>query len=336
MDVGSRTLLKIRSALATAIAGLGVASVLAISPAYAQNSEAYPSKPITVINPWTAGGASDAIIRPLLQRMSDIWGQSVILENRPGANGTIGASLAARAQPDGYTLFFTHVGPMAISPALQSLRYDPINDFEPITQLVSGPLVLIARPNLNFKSVVDLLAYARKHPDKLSYGSVGMGSTTHLAGELLAQLGNVKLLHVPYKGDSQIGTDMIGGDIDFAFVNIAAALALLKDKRVTALAVTTPKRSTSLPDLPTVAETLPTFEVNSWYGMAAPKGTPKLVIDKVYSTLDSILKEPETKTRLQKMGLDVEGSVPEAYAEKIKQDNERWAALVKSVGVTIK
>lgn len=317
-------------------ASLGVTLGSYASPAVSAQSGAYPSKAITVINPWTAGGASDAIARPLLQRMSEVIGQSVILENMPGANGTIGAAKAARANPDGYTLFLAHVGPMAISPALQELPYNPIRDFEPITQIVSSPIVLVSRPDLKFTSVNDLLNYARAHPGKLSYGSVGVGSTTHLAGEMLAQLGKVSLLHVPYKGDSQISTDLIGGQIEFAFINIAAAMSLMKDGRVTGLAITTLKRSSVLPELPTVAETLPGFEVNSWYGMVAPKGTPKPIIDKLYTTLHGILMEPETKSRLQSMGLEAEGTTPDDYASKIKQDSERWAKLVKSVGVSLK
>ena len=304
---------------------------LCVAGAAAQD---YPNRAIKVINPWPAGGAADVIARPILQKLSETLGQPVVMGNKSGANGTIGAAAATQAAPDGYTLFLAHVGPIAISPAMQALPYDSVKDFQPITQLVSGPLVLVVRPELPIRNTNELIAYAKANPGKVSYGPVGQGSTTHLAGEMLGLMAGVKLLHIPYRGKGAVTTDLLGGQIDIALINIAGALPFVNPERLRPIAVTTLKRSAVLPNLPTVAETLPGFEVNSWYGLMAPAGTPKPIINRLYLEVAKILKAPDIIEQMKTAGLDIEGSTPEQYSAKIKDDLARWSKLVKTTGVT--
>jgi tripartite-type tricarboxylate transporter receptor subunit TctC len=314
---------------------LGAGAALAMAaPAAAQ--QGWPSRPVRLINPWTPGGPADTVARPLTIRLSETLGQPMVLENRPGANGTIGANVVARATPDGYTLFFSHVGPIAISPSFQSgLPYDPVRDFVPITQLVSGPIVLVVRPDVPANTVRELLDLARTQPGQISYGSVGPASTTHLAGEMLALMGNVSLLHVPYQGAAPVVSDLLGGRIHFAFLNFAGALAQMQAGRLHAIAVSTARRSGRLPDLPTVAETLSGFEVNSWYGVMAPAGTPEPIITRLHREFAAALRTQEVSTLLQGMGFDIEATTPAEYAQKIREDLQRWGDLARATGIRI-
>jgi len=257
------------------------------------------------------------------------------MENKAGANGVIGSAYVAKSAPDGYTLLFSHVGPIAISPSMQKdMPYNSITDFEPITQVVSAPTVLLVRSDFPAKNFEELIAIIKSKPGKLSYGSVGLGSTTHLAGEMLHLQGGLELLHIPYKGAAPVITDLLGGQIDMAFINISGAISYIESGKLKGLAVTTLKRSTLLPNLPTVAETYPGFEVNSWYGFMAPANTPKAIITRLQQELAAILKMPDIVQALKAGGLDPEGSTPEQYTIKIKDDLARWSAVVKSTGLT--
>lgn len=316
-------LLALGRACCIALACLGSTTVLAAEP--------WPTKPIVVINPWAPGGPADIVARPIMQKLSERLGQPIVVENRAGANGVIGATAVAKARPDGYTLLFSHVGPIAISPAMQAdMPYDSIKDFEPVTQVVSAPLVLVVRPDLPIKSLQDLVAYAKSRPGKLSYGSVGAGSTTHLAGEMLHGMAGIDILHVPYKGAAPVITDMLGGQIDMAFINISGVMPYLPSGKLRAIAVSTLKRSTLLPDLPAISESYPGFEVNSWYGVMAPAGTPKEIVNRLQREIAIVLKTPEIMEVMKTGGLDPEGTTPEQYAAKIKEDLRRWAAVVKA------
>jgi len=298
-------------------------------------AQTYPNKPIKVINPWTAGGPADIVARPILNKLSERLGQAVVMENKAGANGVIGSAYVAKSAPDGYTLLFSHVGPIAISPSMQKdMPYNSITDFEPITQVVSAPTVLLVRSDFPAKNFEELISIIKSKPGKLSYGSVGLGSTTHLAGEMLHLLGGLELLHIPYKGAAPVITDLLGGQIDMAFINISGAISYIESGKLKGLAVTTLKRSTLLPNLPTVAETYPGFEVNSWYGFMAPANTPKAIITRLQQELAAILKMPDIVQALKAGGLDPEGSTPEQYTIKIKDDLARWSAVVKSTGLT--
>jgi tripartite-type tricarboxylate transporter receptor subunit TctC len=294
----------------------------------------YPTRTITVINPWTAGGPADAVARPILQKLSEALKQPIVLENKAGANGVIGANYVARAMPDGYILFFSHVGPITISPAVQKdMPFDSVRDFAPITQIVSAPTVLVVRPDLPIHNLKEFVEYARANPGKLSYGSVGTGSTTHLAGEILATMANVNMLHVPYKGAAPVMTDLLGGQINCTFLNIAALMPYIKAGQVRAIGVSTLKRSPLLPELPAIAEAYPGFEVNSWYGMMAPAQTPASIVNLLQKEIAKILQMPEIIQTLQAAGLSVEGTTPEQYAEQIKRDLSRWQAVVAKAGI---
>lgn len=309
-----------------------VAGLLVAGSALAQS---YPARPVTVINPWTPGGPADAVARPILQKLSERLGQQFVVENRAGANGVIGSAMVARARPDGYTLLFSHVGPITISPALQrDMPYDPVKDLAPITQVVSAPLVLVVRPQLPIHDLGELIAYAKAHPGKLSYGSVGPGSTTHLAGAILGKKAGVELLHVPYKGAAPVITDMLGGQIDMAFLNISGAVAYLKSGQLRGIAVSTRQRSTLQPELPAIAERFPDYEINSWYGMMAPAGTPQAIVDKLQGEIAAIVKLPDVARQLEGLGLAPEGTTPRRYAEQIQADLARWREGVKAAGLT--
>ena len=296
----------------------------------------YPDKPITVINPWTSGGPADTVARPVLQKLTERLGQPIIMENKSGANGVIGCAFVARAAPDGYTLLFSHVGPITISPAVQKdMPYDSVRDFKPITQIVSAPTVLLVRPSLPIHNLRELVDYARANPGKLSYGSVGPGSTTHLAGEILSTMANIKLLHVPYKGAAPVVNDMLGGSIDMSFLNIAGAISYVKSGQLRAIGVTTLKRSPLLPDLPTISEAYPGFEVNSWYGLMAPAKTPDDIVDMLQKQVAEIIRSPDIVELFSRNGLTPEGTTPVQYAEQIKTDLARWRNVVQTSGLVI-
>lgn len=314
-------------------AAFAVVAMLCVGAAFAQ---AYPAKPIRVIIPWPAGGAVESLTRVIGAKMSDVLGQPLVLESRPGANGTIGVTAAAKSAPDGYTLLVGHVGPLAISPALQSnLQFDTVKDFEPIGQLVSGPTLLVVRPDLPIRSVKELIDYARANPGKLNYGSVGMGSTTHLAGEMLRTMTGIDILHVPYKGAPPIVTDLLGGRIGMSFVTVTSVLPHVRSGAMRAIAISSLARSPLLPDLPTVSETLPGFELSSWHGLLAPAGTPKAVVSRVYESVAVALKAPDVVQWLRENGMEPGSSGPEAFGSYIRSETGKWARLVKEAKVVI-
>ena len=300
----------------------------------AHANEIWPSKPVTIINPWAAGGPAEGIIRPIALQLSQRLGQQFLIDTRSGANGTLGATAVARAKPDGYTLLFAHVGPIAISPALPTkLSYDPTKDFVAITQISSSPTVLVVRGDHPAKSLGELLALARSQPGKLTYGSVGIGSTTHLAFATLTHQARVDMVHIPYRGSSLVNTDLLGGQIHAAFVGVAGVRSLIQEGRLRALAVSEAKRSDVLPQVPTVAETLPGFEMTTWYGLMAPAGTPPEIVNKIYKEVAAILKMPEIAGRMRDNGVEPEGGTPQAFAARIRDDLGRWAAAVKAADV---
>ncbi|WP_300552237.1 tripartite tricarboxylate transporter substrate binding protein [Limnohabitans sp. Rim8] len=311
--------------------GLGLVTLAA---GLAMAADPYPTKSITIVNPWAAGGPSDAIIRPIAQQLSARLGQAVVVDNRAGATGTIGAAAVAKATPDGHTLFFAHVNPIAISPSLpQKLPYDPIKDFAPITLISSGPAVLVVRSDFPAKNLAEFIAYARANPGKVSYGSVGIGSNTHLAGSLLGHMSKTDMLHVPYKGSANIQTDILGGSLTTGFVTLSGAQGLIQDGRMRALAVSTAKRSSVLPDVPAVAEMLPGFEISGWYGLMAPANTPPQVIRRLNAEVTAILRTPEMSTRLRDGGMESTPTTPEAFGEYIKAELVRWVNAIKVANI---
>jgi len=309
-----------------------LASLLLLTSVQAQP---YPARAIRIINPYMAGGTGDVIIRPIAEKLAQALGQPVLVENRPGSNGVVGVTTVAKAAPDGYTLLLSDAGAIAISQALSPRPpYDSLKDLKPITQLIAGPTVLIVRPDLPARTLRELLEHAKRNPGKVSYGSVGPGSPTHLAGAMLEMMGGVNLVHVPYKGSAQVLTDMRGGHIDMAFMNIAGALPHIQSGNVRALAVTTLKRSALFPELPALSEAFPGYEVNSWWGLMAPAGTPPEVVARLYSEVHRILRQPEIADRQRLSGLETEGSTPEQFGVRIRDDIARWTKVVRATGVS--
>jgi tripartite-type tricarboxylate transporter receptor subunit TctC len=309
-----------------------LAMFLVCTGAIAQN---YPNKPIRLIIPWPAGGPAEGLARVVTAKMAEVLGQQFILEAKPGANGEIGTALVAKASPDGYTILMSHLGPTAISPALQKgLPYDPLKDLEPITQIIAGPTLLVVRNGLPVHSVKELIAYAKANPGKLSYASVGVASTTHLAGEMLNVLAGTKTLHVPYKGSTPAITDMMGERVDFAFFGISGSMQQAKAGQIRMLGISTLKRSPNFPEIPAVAETVPGFELNSWYGMMAPAGTPKAIINRLSHEVAAAVKKPDVIEWMKQNGLDPVGSTPEEYAAFIRAELVKYAKAVKDAKVT--
>jgi tripartite-type tricarboxylate transporter receptor subunit TctC len=314
-------------------AAIFIAALGFTAGAHAQN---YPTKPVKLINPWTPAGPAELLARQIGTKLQESLGQPFIIESKPGANGTIGATYVAKAPADGYTILFSHVGPMAIHPAVvDKMPYDTLKDFEPITQVAAGALVFLVRNDIPAKNVRELIAYAKANPGKLSCGSVGPASTSHLACEQLNMLGGVSTVHVPYKGSAPVVTDMLGGTIAISFLNIAGVKAQIDAGQIRAIGVSTLKRSAVLPDLPAMSEVLPGFEVNSWYGMMAPAGTPKAIVSLLQRETAKILKSPDVQERLKALGLEPVGSTPEEHAKQLRSDLERWAKLAKAVQLKI-
>ena len=308
--------------------GLLMASGLAAAPALAD----YPERTVMVVNTWAPGGPSDAIIRPIIEKLASRFGQPFVLENRSGANGSIGSMYVANAKKDGYTLLFANVGPIAISPAMPDKpSYNSVKDFQPIGQIVSGSTVLVVAPDFPANNLREFIDYAKKNPDKISYGSVGIGSSTHVAGATLAQRAGVKMVHVPYRGSSQIQVDIMAGQIQAAFVNLGGGLQLIKSHKLKPLAVSTAKRSSILPDVAAVAETIANFDFNFWYGLMAPAGTPPDVVKKLNTALVEVLAMPDIKARLIENGLDPEPGSPEEFAKKVRDDLQVWQKAVSGI-----
>ncbi|MGO4306664.1 MULTISPECIES: Bug family tripartite tricarboxylate transporter substrate binding protein [unclassified Cupriavidus] len=330
MTQWQRTL--VRGALALSALAAGIATT---APAYA--ADKWPSKPITWVVPFAAGGSTDIVARSIGQELSRALGQPVVVENRPGAAGAVGAGYVARAKPDGYTLFGGTISTHAINASLyKNLSYDPVKDFEPVSLVGYVPNVLMVNADLPVKTVQELIAYAKKQPGKLSFASSGAGTSTHLAGELFADLIHVPMTHVPYKGSPQAVQDVAAGLVPFLFDQLTAGDAMIRAGRLRPLAVTSPKRSALLPNVPTMAEAgVSGFEMVSWQALYAPHGTPRAIVDRLNAEVVRALKQPAVQERLSKsLGMEVVGSSPEELAALMSKEIPRWAALVKKSGAS--
>ncbi len=311
------------------------AALLTLAFSSAAFAQAYPNKPIRVIIPWPPGGPAEALMRTVSLKMAEVLGQPLVLESRPGANGEIGTASVAKAAPDGYTILMSHLGPTAISPGLKKdLPYEPLKDFEPITQIIAGPTLLVVRNGLPVKSVKELLDYAKANPGQLSYASVGIASTTHLAGEMLNVAAGINTLHVPYKGSTPAITDMMGERVDFAFFGISGSIQQARAGQIRGIAISTLKRSPNFPDIPAVAETVPGFELSSWYGMMAPAGTSKAIVQRLYQEVAAAVKKPDVIEWMKQNGLDPVGSTPEEHAAYIRAETAKWAKALRDAKIT--
>jgi tripartite-type tricarboxylate transporter receptor subunit TctC len=316
------------------IARISAALILiaASSLAFAQG---YPARPVRIVIPFPPGQATDVIGRVVAQKLGDVLGKSFVVENRPGANGIVGVDSVAKAAPDGYTLLVTASGSLVINPSLYSkLPYEPLKELAPIALLGLVPLVVVSHPSLSAKSISQLIALAKAKPGTLSYGSSGPGSAQHLAMELLKWKTGMDLLHVPYKGSAPATNDLVGGQIPLMFDTIASSLPLIKDGRVTALAVGLAKRSIVLPDVPTMDEAgVQGFEVSGWSGMLAPARTPPAIVQQLNEEVLKILSQPETKERIVKLGLEPSSTTTEEFGAFMKTETAKWAQAVKLSGV---
>lgn len=297
----------------------------------------YPTRPITLIVPFPPGGSTTVMARNVADKMSAALGQPVVVENRGGAGGTIGTRSVAKAAPDGYTILLSYTATMAIAPSMNvNAGYDPRKDFVPIGMIGFAPNVLVVHPSLPARSVAELIAYAKAAPAPVQYGSPGVGTVNHLAGEYLASETGVKLQHVPYKGNGPAMGDLLGGHIPMMFVPIPVALGNVKAGTLRGLAITTAKRSGLLPDLPTLAESgVPGFDVALRYGLMAPTGTPPAVIARLNRELNAALATEDVKQRLATEGAEALPGTPEAYAADVDADEKRWSGLVKKLGIKV-
>lgn len=303
-----------------------------IQSVQAETASNYPSKPITIVVPFSSGGTTDILARLIGQKLSERWKVSVIVDNKPGAGGNIGTAQVARSEPDGYTLVMGTIGTHAINPSLYAnMRYDAINDFSPITRTAMVPNALVVNANAPFNSVKDLLVYAKANPGKLTFGSSGHGSTLHMSGELLKMIAQVDITHVPYKGSSPAIADLLGNQISMIFDNMPSALPHVKSGRLKALAVTSGTRVPQLPEVPTMIEAgVPGYEVMSWFGLWAPAKTPKPILDKINQAVVEILKSPEVVQQISDQGAIPFPETPSSFDAFIRQESEKWAKVVKA------
>ena len=313
---------------------LTLSALGALTPLLA-NAQSYPTQPIKLIIPFAAGGPSDVLARGFAPKLGENLGQPIILENKPGAGANLAAEYVANSKGDGYTLFLMMVGTQAINETLyKKLNYNVIKDFAPISLVGSSSLMLVANPSFPVKTVSELITFDKANPGKVSFGSSGAGTPLHLAGELFNTQAGTNILHVPYKGAAPALTDVLGGQIQTAIVGTPAALPYVKSGKLTALGVTSLKRSSNAPEIPAITETLPKFEVELVYAIVAPASTPKAIVDKLNSQLITVLNNPEIKAQLNSRGFDVLTSTPIQTAVYIKSEVTKWAPIVKKSGVT--
>jgi tripartite-type tricarboxylate transporter receptor subunit TctC len=319
-----------KTRLCIALVAFGVCC--GISDAQAQS---YPNHTITLVIPFAPGGSTSIVGRVIADKMSQLLGESIVVDNRPGAGGTVGTKAVAKSDPDGYTLLLGYTGTLAIGPSLyKNVGYDPRKDFAPIGMIGNAPSALAVHPSFPAKSVSELIAYAKANPGKVNFGSAGVGSVNHITGEYFARAAGITLVHIPYKGTGPALTDLLGGHIPMALAPIPAIHANVSAGLLRALAVTGKTRSSLLPDVPTISETgLTGFEASLYYGLVAPAGTPRPVIDKLNRELQAALASDEVKKQLGLDGTEITPGTPEDYADFIDKDEKKWSELVKASGV---
>lgn len=328
----ARPVLRRRTSLALA-AGAALAALALPSGAMAQ---AYPSKPITLVVPFPPGGPTDMVARVLAQKLTEQMGQSVVVDNKPGANGNIGGVQVSKAAADGYTLLY-NTSSITLSPALyKSMQYDVLRDLAPVALTAVVPLALVVNSAVPVNNVKEFVAYAKANPGKLSYGSAGNGNVTHLAAYQFVKSQGLDATHVPYRGSAPADVDLVSGQIQFMTDTINSVMPFVKDKRLKLLAVTTGKRMSLFPDAPTLAETvMPGFEAGAWQGVMVPAGTPAPVVQRLNAEINKALQNPDMREKLAGQGAEPLGSTVEEYGEYLRKELTRWAAVVKSTGITL-
>ncbi len=299
-------------------------------------AQSYPNKTIRYIVPWPPGGGADVLSRILGPKLAEDLGQQVVIDNRGGAAGNIGAELAARSPPDGYTIVFAYAGTHAINPSIYSKLPFKESDFAPVIWLAEVPQVLVVHPSLPVKTVKDVIALAKAKPDQLTYGSSGSGAMNHLTGALFTMMTKTQIVHVPYKGGGPAAIALLSGEISMIFGEPATVVQQIKAGKVRAIAVTSPKHALALPDLPTVAESgVPGYEVTSWNGILAPAGTPPDIVRRLNTDLNKIIAAPDMRQRMIDNGFEPVGGPPDKFGDKIRAEIAKWAPVVKSAGVKV-
>jgi tripartite-type tricarboxylate transporter receptor subunit TctC len=324
--------MKMRVSVTTIVRVCTVACVLHAGAASAQ---AYPARPIRWVAPFPPGGTTDIVARIVAEKLTESLGQQVTLDNRPGAGGNIAAEIVVKAPPDGYTLLTGFPG-LAINPGLYAkMSYEPLRDLAPIILISSAPLLMVVHPALPAKTVKELIALAKRRPGELSFPSAGNGSSSHLGGELFKSSAGIDIQHVPYKGSMQGMVDLISGRMQLMVNPLPEMIQFVESGKLRAIAVTGLKRSPVMPELPTVAETLPGFEVTTWNGLMAPAATPKEIVARLNAEVVKLLKAPATMKRMTELGLDTIASTPEQFADHLRRETDKWAKVVKAAGVRI-
>jgi tripartite-type tricarboxylate transporter receptor subunit TctC len=313
--------------------GLAAMLMLGLAPGLA-GAQAWPTKPVKIVVPFAAGGATDVVARLLAQKLSESWGQSVVVENRGGAGGNIGADVVAKSPADGYTLLMTSGSIVTANPHMyKAMTFDAARDLVGITNVASGPQVIAVSTDVPARDLREFIAYAKSNPSKVNFGSAGIGTQTHLAAENFAYAAGIDLTHVPYKGESAAITDLIGGQIQLATPNFGAAVAFIREGKIRALAVTSRERNPQLPDVPAASEVLPGFENAGWFGLMAPAGTSREVIDRVYRDSARILTSEDFRAKLAQQGMVPVANSPAEFAAAIREESARWAKVIHERGL---
>jgi tripartite-type tricarboxylate transporter receptor subunit TctC len=314
-----------------------LAALLSVATVCAWSQGTYPHKTVRLIVPFPPGGGNDVIARVVAQKLTDKWGQTVVVDNRAGANGIVGLQALMQAPADGYTLAVGAAGPLAVNPSLYAkLPYDPIKDFAPVTNLVNFPLLLVTHPSVPAKTTRELVALAKSKPGQLTYASPGSGNSGHLAGELFNSMAGVQIVHIPYKGQGPAQTDLMAGQVNMLYSSIPSVINQVKSGQLTAVAVGSAKRLSSIPDVPTISESgVPGYEAYSWVGLVAPAHTPPDIVRKVYRDVSDILKQRDVADKLNQQGALPVGDTPEEFAQYIRDEIAKWGKVVRDANIKL-
>ena len=323
--------------LCLSLARLVLSTMVFISlPSVAQSNDAWPSKPIRFVVPYVAGGASDITVRSIAQLLTTSLGQTMMVENKAGGGGNIGTDFVAKAAPDGYTFLMAYAGPIAINPHLyKNIAFNAQKDFAPVSLMADAPLILAVHPSVPANNLAELIAYLKANPDQVFFGSSGTGGADHLAGELFRLQAGVRINHIPFKGGAQAVVDLVAGRTQLEFLTIPGGLSHIRAGRLKAIALASSKRFPLFPDVPTMTEAgMKDFEINNWYGLSAPAGTPAPIIASMNQALQQAIQDPALRARFQEVGLVPMSNTPEEFTALIKSDSEKWQKIIQSAGVT--
>lgn len=318
----------------TSVASVASIALGAVAFAPAAFAQAYPNKPIRLIVPYAAGGPTDVLARVMAQKLGEAFGQTVFVENRPGANGITGTDAIAKAAPDGYTIGLSTIGPLAVNPSLfANIPYDSLKDFAPIMTLARSYTLLAVHPSVPANNMRELMALVKANPGKYAYATGGVGTTQHLSGELLSNVADVKMLHVPYKGEGAAQSDVLGGQVHMMFTSTIVGYNHVKAGKLRAMGVASAQRLASMPEVPTIAETFPGFEVTAWFGMVAPAGTPEPIVKRLNDGLQAVLKNPEVAKKLEELGAVPAGGPPSDLAALIRSELPKWRDVIRKADI---